>query len=128
MNIGPVEVNVNSYEAYEHGQRVDLTLKELELLKVLMSSSNIVFSRQRLLDLVWGYYYFGDERVVDAHIKNLRKKLRTNLVVTVKPPMFLDRLARIFFVSCVSLSFSSRDSRICLSASSRASRYSRNCF
>ena len=82
--IGDVQVDVNGYEAYESGRRIDLTLKEFELLKVLMINSQKVLSRQQLLDLVWGYDYFGDERVVDAHIKNLRKKMKGNLIMTVK--------------------------------------------
>ncbi|MDR3239132.1 MAG: response regulator transcription factor [Clostridiales bacterium] len=84
LRLGPIHLDVNNYEAYENERRIDLTLKELELLKVLMSNPRKVLSRQQLLDLVWGYDYYGDERIVDAHIKNLRKKLRANLIVTVK--------------------------------------------
>ena len=84
LKIGPVQVDMNGYGAYEDGRRIDLTLKELELLKVMMLHRQKVLSRQQLLDLVWGYDYFGDERVVDVHIKNLRKKLNANIIQTVK--------------------------------------------
>lgn len=84
LRIGAVSVDPDSYEAFENGKRIILTLKELELLKALMNNQRKALSRQQLLDLVWGYDYFGDERIVDVHIKNLRKKFKTNLIVTVK--------------------------------------------
>ena len=84
LEIGQVQVDVDGYGAYENGLRLELTLKELELLKVLMINAQKVLSRQQLLDLVWGYDYFGDERIVDVHIKNLRKKIKSNLIHTVK--------------------------------------------
>ena len=57
------------------GQRVDTPPKELELLFHLASSPNRVFTRNQLLDEVWGFDYFGDSRTVDVHIKRLREKL-----------------------------------------------------
>jgi DNA-binding response OmpR family regulator len=84
IRAGSIVVDINGYEAFENGRKLDLTLKELELLKVLLSNPHKVLTRQQLLDQVWGYDYLGEERVVDAHIKNLRKKLRTNIIVTVK--------------------------------------------
>jgi DNA-binding response OmpR family regulator len=84
LKAGPLLVHSGNYEAYESGARIDLTVKELELLKAFLASPRKVFTRQALLDLVWGYDYFGDERVVDAHIKNLRKKLKGSFIATVK--------------------------------------------
>ncbi len=55
---------------------VDLTKKEFELLEVLIKNCNLALSREKLLDLVWGYDYFGDTRTVDVHITKLRKKLK----------------------------------------------------
>ena len=57
------------------GQRVDTPPKELELLFHLASAPNRVFTRNQLLDEVWGFDYFGDSRTVDVHIKRLREKL-----------------------------------------------------
>lgn len=82
--IGGVAIDAGSYEAYENGTKVKLTLREFELLRVLMNSQRKVLTRQQLLDLVWGYDFFGDERIVDVHIKNLRKKFNTNIIATVK--------------------------------------------
>ena len=58
-----------------NGAFVDLTNREFELLEVLISNRNIALSREKLLDLAWGYDYFGDTRTVDVHITKLRKKL-----------------------------------------------------
>lgn len=81
---GGVFIDEESYQAFENGLPVKLTLREFELLRLFIQHPSRVFTRQQLLDGVWGYDYFGDERVVDAHIKNLRKKFTTQVVVTVK--------------------------------------------
>ena len=68
-------VNLDSYELLVDGKRVDTPPKELELLFHLASAPNRVFTRNQLLDEVWGFDYFGDSRTVDVHIKRLREKL-----------------------------------------------------
>ena len=68
-------VNLDSYELLVDGKRVDTPPKELELLYHLAASPNRVFTRNQLLDEVWGFDYFGDSRTVDVHIKRLREKL-----------------------------------------------------
>ena len=68
-------VNLDSYELIVDGKRVDTPPKERELLCHLASSPNRVFTRNQLLDEVWGFDYFGDSRTVDVHIKRLREKL-----------------------------------------------------
>ena len=68
-------INLDSYELEVRGKRVDTPPKELELLFHLASSPNRVFTRNQLLDEVWGFDYFGDSRTVDVHIKRLREKL-----------------------------------------------------
>ena len=68
-------INLDSYELLVDNQRVDTPPKELELLFHLASSPNRVFTRNQLLDEVWGFDYFGDSRTVDVHIKRLREKL-----------------------------------------------------
>jgi len=84
LELGSVKIDLDNYEAYEGGNKVELTLKEFELLKALITSRNRVLSRQQLMDIVWGNDYFGDERTVDAHIKNLRKKFSREIIRTVK--------------------------------------------
>ena len=68
-------INLDSYELLVDGKRVDTPPKELELLYHLASAPNRVFTRNQLLDEVWGFDYFGDSRTVDVHIKRLREKL-----------------------------------------------------
>ena len=68
-------INLDSYELIVDGVKVDTPPKEMELLYHLAASPNIVFTRNQLLDEVWGFDYFGDSRTVDVHIKRLREKL-----------------------------------------------------
>ena len=68
-------INLDSYELVVDGQKIDTPPKEMELLYHLASSPNRVFTRNQLLDEVWGFDYFGDSRTVDVHIKRLREKL-----------------------------------------------------
>jgi DNA-binding response OmpR family regulator len=68
-------INLDSYELIVDGKRVDTPPKEMELLYYLASYPNRVFTRNQLLDEVWGFDYFGDSRTVDVHIKRLREKL-----------------------------------------------------
>ncbi len=68
-------VDLEAYELIVEGNRLDTPPKELELLFHLASAPNKVFSRNQLLDKVWGFEYFGDSRTVDVHVKRLREKL-----------------------------------------------------
>ena len=68
-------VNITNYELVVNGERVDTPPKELELLYHLASNPNRVFTRDQLLDEVWGFDYYGDSRTVDVHVKRLREKL-----------------------------------------------------
>lgn len=70
-----LEVNLSTYTVLIDNNNLDLTKKEFEILWTLISNKNIVFSREKLLDAVWGYDYYGDSRTVDSHIKRLRSKL-----------------------------------------------------
>ena len=70
-----IEVNTESRIVTVDGKRVDLTLKEYEILVYLMQNKNIALSRDRLLQDIWGYDFFGDDRTIDTHIKNLRNRL-----------------------------------------------------
>ncbi len=71
-------VNRTNYSVIYKGQRVDMPPKELELLYFLAASPNHVFTREQLLDQIWGYEYIGDTRTVDVHIKRLREKIKDN--------------------------------------------------
>ena len=68
-------INLDSYELIVDGKKIDTPPKELELLYHLASTPNRVYTRNQLLDEVWGFDYFGDSRTVDVHIKRLREKL-----------------------------------------------------
>ena len=69
-------INLTNYSVVYMGQTIDMPPKELELLYFLASSPNHVFTREQLLDQIWGYEYIGDTRTVDVHIKRLREKIK----------------------------------------------------
>ena len=69
-------VNLSNYSVVYQGKQVDMPPKELELLYFLASSPNQVFTREQLLDHIWGYEYIGDTRTVDVHVKRLREKIK----------------------------------------------------
>lgn len=71
-------VNLSNYSVIYNGQPVDMPPKELELLYFLAASPNQVFTREQLLDHIWGYEYIGDTRTVDVHVKRLREKIKDN--------------------------------------------------
>lgn len=69
-------INLTNYAVTYMGRQIDMPPKELELLYFLASSPNQVFTREQLLDHIWGYEYIGDTRTVDVHIKRLREKIK----------------------------------------------------
>ena len=69
-------INLTNYSVVYKGRTLEMPPKELELLYFLASSPNQVFTREQLLDQIWGYEYIGDTRTVDVHIKRLREKIR----------------------------------------------------
>ena len=72
---GNLTVDMNRYEVSKSGETLDLTLREFELFKYLAERENKVFSREQLLEEVWGYEYYGDIRTVDVTVRRLREKL-----------------------------------------------------
>ena len=68
-------IDMDSFELVVDGKKIDTPPKEMELLYYLASSPNRVYTRNQLLDEVWGFDYFGDSRTVDVHVKRLREKL-----------------------------------------------------
>lgn len=89
LKAGSIEVDPARHEASIDGRKLDLTAREFEILEVLVTDPGIVFSREKLLERVWGINYYGDPRVVDVHIAKLRKKLepdasRPRYLITVR--------------------------------------------
>ena len=72
---GHISVDTERRSAYKNGVAIELTMKEFDLIEFLMKNPGRVYSRENLLDLVWGYDYQGDTRTVDVHIRRLREKL-----------------------------------------------------
>lgn len=70
-----IAIDMGSFDLTIDGRRIDIPPKEFELLYFLASNPNLVFTRDQLLDKVWGFEYYGDTRTVDVHIKRLREKL-----------------------------------------------------
>ena len=73
--LGRLRMNFSQYEAWLDKEKLELTPKEYELLKLLAENAGKVFSREQLLEKIWGYEYFGDTRTVDVHVRHLRAKL-----------------------------------------------------
>lgn len=87
ITIGRISLNLDRYEVRKDGEIIDLTLREFELLKFLALQSDKVFTREKLLEKVWDYDYYGDQRTVDVTIRRLREKIEDdpgvpNFVVT----------------------------------------------
>ena len=72
-----IQVNVNKHIVTKNGQEIELTLKEFQILKLLIENKGNVLTRTFLLDKIWGYEYTGETRTIDIHIKTLRQKLGT---------------------------------------------------
>ena len=79
-----IALDVESFKAQVNDKEIELTYKEFEIIHLLMKNKNKVISRQSLLDEIWGKEYKGDTRVLDSHIKNLRKKLNIPYIKTLK--------------------------------------------
>lgn len=75
ISFGGLTINMKLFEVKKNGKTIDLTLREYELLKFLASQKTQVFSRETLLEKVWGYEYFGDVRTVDVTVRRLREKI-----------------------------------------------------
>ena len=78
LKFGEIVIDLDRYETKKNGEVLELTLREFELLKFLAAQKNQIFSREALLEKVWGYEYFGDVRTVDVTVRRLREKLETD--------------------------------------------------
>lgn len=77
-------LGLRTYSVTISGESVELTLKEFYILKMLIEKYPQVITRENLLDNIWGYDFYGDTRIIDAHIKNIRKKIKLPYIKTVK--------------------------------------------
>ena len=84
ITYGNLLLNCDSYTATVDGANFELTQKEFEILRELLTHQGRILTRQNLLDKLWRYDFYGDERVVDTHIKNLRKKLGIDFIQTIR--------------------------------------------
>ena len=75
LTVGHIRLDPNERSAWKDGVSVDLTAKEFDLMELLMRNPGRVYSRENLLNVVWGYEYIGDYRTVDVHVRRLREKL-----------------------------------------------------
>lgn len=78
LRAGSLQLNLTSYEVTKNGNVLDLTPREFELVRYLLTHAGQVFSREALLEEVWGYDYFGDVRTVDVTVRRLREKIEDN--------------------------------------------------
>ncbi|WIV13758.1 response regulator transcription factor [Proteiniborus sp. MB09-C3] len=79
-----LQLDVDAYKAYVDGNNIELTPREFEILRELLSHQGRILTRDNLINLLWKYDFYGDERIVDTHIKNLRKKLDIDLIDTIR--------------------------------------------
>lgn len=77
MSYRNLKLDLAGYKAYAGGEGIDLTPREFEILRELLVNRGRILTRQNLLQRIWKYEFFGEERIIDTHIKNLRKKLGT---------------------------------------------------
>ena len=75
LSVKDIRLDLIKHEVTKNGQKIDLTLKEFDLLKILLQNKGKVLSRNFLLDKIWGYEFYGETRTVDVHIRYLRKKI-----------------------------------------------------
>ena len=98
LRCGHVTLSVSRRAAYKDGVEIVLTMKEFDLMLFLMQNPGKVYSREKLLDLVWGYDYLGDSRTVDVHIRRLREKLERH---PAKPKLLLTKWGIGYYLSPV---------------------------
>lgn len=79
-----LRMDIDGFHLYHDEQEILLTQKEFELLRLLLENQGRVFTRQMLLDRLWGIDVYVEDRIVDSHIKNLRKKLKVNYIETIR--------------------------------------------
>ena len=79
-----LKLDLQTFKSYIDNEEIELTLKEFNILKLMINSYPTVVSSEKLIEKIWGYEYFGDTRVIDAHMKNIRKKIKKDYIKTIK--------------------------------------------
>lgn len=81
---GEIQLDTENFKVYVSGREIVLTAREFEILRLFMENKGRVFTREQLLDLIWNYDYVGDDRIINTHIKNLRRKLGVDCIETIR--------------------------------------------
>lgn len=84
LSFGDLRIDLNTFKCYLEKEEIEVTLKEFNIIKTLIEIYPRVANREFLMDEIWGYDYYGDMRVIDTHIKNIRKKINYKYLKTVK--------------------------------------------
>ncbi|MBA3925871.1 response regulator transcription factor [Listeria rustica] len=84
LKLAEIELNTETFQVTSHDQLIELTRKEFDILRLLMKNPGRVFTREMLLEQAWDYEYIVDTKIINTHIKNLRKKLTTDKIQTVR--------------------------------------------
>lgn len=79
-----ITLDLEGYIAYVDDRNIDLTAKEFEVLREFLLNQGRVYTRQNLLNILWNYDFYGDERIIDTHIKNIRKKVGADIIETIR--------------------------------------------
>lgn len=79
-----IRLDIAAYKAYVEDKDTELTPREFEILRELLSHQGRILSRDNIINLLWKYDFYGDERIIDTHIKNLRKKLNIDVIDTIR--------------------------------------------
>lgn len=79
-----IQLNTENYKVFVSGNEIELTAREFEILRLFLENKGRVFSRQQIMDIIWNYNYFGDDKIINTHIKNIRKKLGVDCIETVR--------------------------------------------
>lgn len=79
-----IQLDTENYKVFVSGQEVTLTAREFEILRLFMENQGRVFTREQLLDIIWNYDYMGDDKIINTHIKNIRKKLGVECIETIR--------------------------------------------
>lgn len=79
-----ISLDIDSFNVLVNGESISLTTREFEILKLFLENQGRVFTRDNLLNTIWGYDYFGDAKIVNTHIKNIRRKLGVDYIETIR--------------------------------------------
>ncbi|WP_108722242.1 response regulator transcription factor [Gorillibacterium timonense] len=79
-----IQLDTEKYKVFVSGSEVGLTAREFEILRLLLENKGRVFTRDNLLNQIWNYHFLGDEKIVNTHIKNIRKKLEVDCIETIR--------------------------------------------